>query len=39
MKKIIQVLFIFFALTGFAKAQTTVTDYDGNIYQTVVIGN
>ena len=39
MKKIIKVLFIFFALTGFTKAQTTVTDFDGNIYQTVVIGN
>ena len=39
MKKIIKVLFIFFALTGFTKAQTTVTDFDGNVYQTVVIGN
>ena len=39
MKKTIQVLFIFFALTGFSKAQTTVTDFDGNIYQTVLIGN
>ena len=39
MKKIIQVLFIFFALTGFTKAQSTVTDFDGNVYQTVVIGN
>ena len=39
MKKITLALCIFFALTGFAKAQTTVTDYDGNIYQTVQIGN
>jgi len=39
MKKIIQGLFIFFALTGVTKAQSTVTDFDGNTYQTVVIGN
>ncbi len=39
MKKIILVLSIFCVLTGFTKAQITVTDYDGNIYQTVVIGN
>ena len=39
MKKIILALFTFCVLTGFLKAQNTVTDFDGNTYQTVLIGN
>ena len=31
------ITFLFFYLTGIA--QQTVTDYDGNVYNTVVIGN
>jgi len=38
MKKIIQ-LSISFLLTTTAFSQETVTDYDGNVYQTVQIGN
>ena len=37
MKKFITILVIF--ITQIAQAQETVTDFDGNIYNTVTIGN